>query len=182
VVGAAGFTVPRDAARMPGMTRVDAVDVDPSVRAIAERSFLREDLSQKIRFLPLSGRFAVRKLRAEGQHYGFALLDAYFGQGIPDELVTLEFFRDVSRVAGRTAANVVMDRDLESNFARNLLATFREAFGEVWVIDARPGDSYFTNMVVTSWRAAGAVAWNGTGTVYRDDRNSADRDHVELIW
>jgi hypothetical protein len=30
--------------------------------------------------------------------------------------------------------------------------------------------------------AAGAVEWHGTGRLYRDDRNTADRDHVELVW
>ena len=184
VIGAAGFTFPRDAANSPGVRRVDAVDVDPVVKDIAERSFLRQRLPSKVRFLPLSARYAVRKLRKGGEHYGFTLVDAYFGKGIPDELVTVEFFKDLQLVSERTAVNVQMDRAMESAFARNVLASFRGAFGGVWVKDVRREreDTDLTNVLVTSWPADGAVAWNGSGEVYRDDRNTADRDHVDLVW
>ena len=115
------------------MKRVDAVDVDPIVRRVAESEFLRQPLPSKVVFLPLSARYAVRKLRADGQRYGFTLVDAYFGRGIPDELVTVEFFKDTRLVSEHTAVNVVMDRKMDSAFAKNLLASFREAFGGAWV-------------------------------------------------
>jgi spermidine synthase len=184
VIGAAGFTFPRDAANFPGVRRVDAVDVDPVVRDIAERSFLQQRLPRKVRFLALSARYAVRKLRKDGEHYGFAFVDAYFGKGIPDELVTAEFFKDLRLVSERTAANVQMDRAMNSAFARNVLASFREAFGAVWVKDVRlkSEDTDLTNILVTSWPVDGSAAWNGSGDVYRDDRNKADRDHVDLVW
>ena len=184
VIGAAGFTFPRDAANFPGVRQVDAVDVDPVVREVAERKFLRQPLPANVRFLPLSARYAVRKLRADGAHYGFTLVDAYFGKGIPDELVTVEFFKDLRLVSERTAVNVQMDRPMESAFAKNVLASFREAFGAVWVKDVRLAreDSDLTNILVTSWAAGGSAPWKGTGAVYRDDRNSADRDHVALVY
>ena len=68
-------------------------------------------------------------------------------------------------------------------FARNLLASFRDAFGGAWLIDAKPNEaSFLTNVLVLSWPAAGAQRWDGTGTVYHDDRNNADRDRVALMW
>jgi len=183
VIGSAGFTFPRDAARFPGIARVDAVDVDPSVKRIAEREFLDAPLPGKVRFLPLSARFAVRKLQRDGQRYGFTFVDTYFAKGIPDELVTAEFFRDVRAISDRTVVNAVMDRALQSAFARNLLASFREAFGAAWLIDARPSDDAFlTNVLVLSWPAPGSEKWDGAGRVYRDDRNNADRDRVALMW
>lgn len=182
VIGSAGFTFPRDVALKESVKLVDAVDVDPVVKSITEKQFLRQKLPPKVRFLPLSARYAVRKLRRDGNHYGFTLLDAYFGHGIPDELLTVEFFKDVRLVSEHTAVNVIMDRTLESAFASNLLASFREAFGAVWLKDVRPGDSGTTNFLVTSWPASGSIRWNGTGQVYRDDKSTADRDHVELIW
>ena len=182
VIGAAGFNLPRDASAFPEMEHVDAVDVDPAVKGIAETQFLKHPLPAKVRFLPLSARYAARKLGHEGRHYDFAFLDAYFGRGIPEELATVEFFRDVRRISDRVAANVIMDRDLESEFARNLLVSFRQAFGRVWVIDVKPGDDYISNMLVTSWAAPGGVEWKGAGRMYRDDSNTADRDRVRLIW
>ena len=182
VIGAAGFTFPRDVANILSVKRVDAVDVDPVVKEIAEREFLRQTLPPKVRFLPMSARYAARRLRKDGRHYGFTYVDAYFGQGIPDELVTAEFFRDVRLVSDRTAVNMIMDRALNSAFAKNLLASFREGSGAVWVKDVKPGDSELSNFLVTSWPVEGSVAWIGTGRVYRDDKNTADRDHVDLVW
>ncbi len=183
VIGSAGFNLPRDAARTAAVQRIDAVDVDPAVKPIAEQHFLKETLSPKIRFLPLSARIAVRKLHREGRRYGFTMIDAYFGKGIPDELVTTEFFRDVRAVSDHILVNAGLDRELESRFARNLLTTFRDALGDVWLIDAKPNDrDHMTNILVLSWPAEGSKHWAGSGEVYRDDRNSADRDRVALMW
>ncbi len=181
-IGAAGFTFPRDAAAMPFVARVDTVDVDPSVREIAERHFLLEPLSTKVRFFPVSARSALRQFQKQGRHYDFTLLDAYNGEGIPDELVTTEFFRGVRAISGRVAANMILDADLESEFARNVLTSFREAFGSVWVKDVDHRDSDLTNYLVTNWSIAGSSAWHGDGRIYTDNRNSADRDHVAMIW
>jgi spermidine synthase len=181
VIGAAGFTFPRDAAMSATVQRVDAVDVDPAVKNIAETKFLRQTLPAKVRFLPLSARYAVRKLRKDGNRYGFTFVDAYYGQGIPEELVTVEFFKDIRIVSDHTGINVIMDPEMNSGFARNLLASFAEAFGEVWVRDVSHGDD-LTNILVTSWAIDGSSQWKGSGSAYRDDRNAADKDHVQLIW
>jgi predicted membrane-bound spermidine synthase len=182
VIGSAGFTFPRDAANLAAVKQVDAIDVDPVVRRIAEVEFLKRPLSSKIRFLPLSARYAVRKLQADGKRYGFTLVDAYCGRGIPNELVTVEFYKELRPVSEHTAINVILDPHLDSAFARNLLASIREAFGAVWVKRAKRGESDLTNILVSDWAVDGAAPWTGKGDVYRDDRNTADRDHVELMW
>jgi hypothetical protein len=181
-IGAAGFTFPRDAAALPFVKQVDAVDVDPVVRTIAERQFLRQPLPAKIRFFPRSARYALRRFRQQGMRYGFALLDAYSGMGVPDELLTVDFFRDVHAVAERVAVNFILDRAAESEFASNALTSFRNVFGRVWLKDVKPGNAEITNFLVTSWEIPGSAEWTGTGRIYTDDRNTADRDHVEMIW
>lgn len=183
VIGSAGFTFPRDAAAMPFVERVDAVDVDPVVKRVAEREFLKQPLPPKVRFVPLSARYAVRRLRREGLHYGFAFVDAYFGKGIPDELLTVEFFRDVRAIADRVVVNSILDPNLESAFAANLLESFRAGCGGAWVLDTDPDrDADTTNVRVTNWAAPGSSPWSGRGRAYHDDKNTADRDHVSLIW
>jgi hypothetical protein len=181
VIGAAGFTFPRDIARLAAVKQVDAVDVDPLVGDIAQQYFLKSALPAKVRFLPLSARYAVHKLHG-GARYGFTFIDAYFGKGIPDELVTVEFFRDVRLVSERTAANMVLDREMDSAFARNTLESFREAFGGVWVKQVKSGDDDLTNMLVTDFPFDGAARWSGAGEAYHDDRNNADRDHIAMVW
>ncbi len=191
-IGAAGFTFPRDAAAQPYVHRIDAVDVDPTVRPIAEQHFLFQTLPAKIRFFPQSARWALRGFRRDGSRYGLAFLDAYSGKGIPDELLTLEFFHDVKSVAAHTLANVIMDHDLESAFSHNVLSTFRQVYGHVYLKDANPGDSDFTNYMVASWRPGDSAPtsektnswreWAGAGALYTDDRNTADRDHTRMMW
>ncbi len=181
-IGAAGFTFPRDAAAMTFVARVDTVDVDPSIRDITERFFLLEPLPAKVRFYPISARSALREFLRQGRHYDFTLLDAYNGEGIPDELLTTEFFGGVRAVSGRVAANMILDTDLKSEFARNVLASFREALGGVWVKNVHPGNSELTNYLVTNWSTTASSAWQGEGRTYSDNRNSADRDHIAMIW
>lgn len=181
-VGSAGFTFPRDASAMDFVERVDAVDVDSTVQRIAEREFLLRPLPPKVRFLALSARYALRDFRKDGRRYGFTLLDAYSGMGIPDELLTVEFFSDAGAVSEHIAANIQMDRALISDYAKNVLASFRRALGRAWTKAVIPGDTYTTNILVTNWEIAGATEWKGAGQVYTDDRNTADRDHVALVW
>jgi MFS family permease len=181
-VGAAGFTFPRDAAVLPEVERVDAVDVDPDVLDIAERHFLPQPLPAKVSFVPLSARYALRRARAQGAHYGFTLLDAYTGKAIPAELLSREFLADVRAISTRTAANVILDRAAESDFARNVLATFRQVFGRVWAKNVDSADSDPTNYLITDWPIPGSAEWTGSGRAYLDDRNTADRDHTRMIW
>jgi hypothetical protein len=28
----------------------------------------------------------------------------------------------------------------------------------------------------------GSAAWTGAGTLYKDDKSTADRDHVRMVW
>jgi hypothetical protein len=114
--------------------------------------------------------------------YGFTLLDAYSGKAIPDELLTSEFLSDVKAVSKRTVANVILDRDAESQFATNTLATFRRVFGRVWIKDVNPGDTDFTNYLVSSWEIPGSKEWRGSGAIYTDNRENANREHVRMVW
>ena len=181
-VGAAGFTFPRDAASMRGVVGIDAVDVDPMVRQVAEQQFLHIKLPDKIRFLAVSARYALRRFRAQHAQYAFTLLDAYSGKAIPDELLTREFLADVKAVSQRTVANVILDRDLDSDFARNVLATFQSVFGRIWVKDVEKGDSDLTNMLVASWAIDGSEEWKGRGVIYTDNLTNANREHVRMMW
>jgi hypothetical protein len=183
VIGAAGFTFSRDAAQHPFVTRVDTVDVDPAVLAVAEQHFLMQPLPSKVHFFPLSARGALGRFRRDGTRYGFTLIDAYCGNGIPEELLTVEFFPAVRDVSARTAANIILDRAVQSDFAHNVLTSFRRAFGRAWIKDVKPNmESERTNFLVTDWAWAGSTEWIGSGRVYTDDLNQADRDHVNLIW
>jgi hypothetical protein len=96
--------------------------------------------------------------------------------------LTVEFFRDVRRISSQIAVNMIMDPTLDSPFATSVLASMREAFGPLWVKNVKNSDANTTNMLVTTWAFAGSTPWNAWGVIYHDDRNTADRDHVNLLW
>ena len=52
----------------------------------------------------------------------------------------------------------------------------------IWVAQVRSGDEDLTNVLVTDFPALGSTEWNGSGQPYHDDRNSADRDHIAMVW
>jgi hypothetical protein len=123
---------------MPSVQVVDAVDVDWVVRPIAEQHYLPQPLPSKVQFYPLSARYALRKFRLEGKHYGFAFLDAFSGKGIPRRNCSRwRFFNEARAIADVITANVIMDPEMESAFARNVLTSFRQVFGRVWTRNVR---------------------------------------------
>lgn len=182
-IGSAGFTWPRDAAALDAVTKIDTVDVDPSVKWVAERHFLGEPLSPKIRFFPQSARWALRNFRAAAERYDLTFLDAYSGRGIPDELLTVEFFRDIQSVSRRTLANIILDPKLKSAYSRNVLATFRSVYGHAYYVNVDGSDTGPTNFLIADWPFTGSLEWTAnSGVLYTDDRNTADRDHTRMIW
>ena len=38
------------------------------------------------------------------------------------------------------------------------------------------------DVLVTNRPVTGSVEWTGRGRLYTDNRNTADRDHVNLMW
>jgi hypothetical protein len=98
VLGAGGFTLSH---REPA-NRYTYVDIDPAIRAIAEREFLRE---------PARGEFiatdARRYVADTGQRYDAVVVDVYSSRtSIPGHLVTREFLAryPACAEAGRGAA------------------------------------------------------------------------------
>jgi spermidine synthase len=80
VIGAAGFTLPRELALDPTVERVDVVDVDESLPQIAETYFLSERLSPKIHFFPESARYFLRNAK---EQYDAIVVDVYVGKSLP---------------------------------------------------------------------------------------------------
>jgi spermidine synthase len=165
VLGAGGFTLSH---REPA-NRYVFVDIDPAIRAIAEKSFLGE---------PIRGDFVVADARRHVQEttrrYDVVVVDVYSARtAIPGHLLTQEFWRDLHlplKPEGLLLANLVLDGHLASDYARNLLATIESVWGRcaVEVLDKNAPRS---NVIVTCRPENRPVA-----TIYRDERNRADLD------
>ena len=172
VLGAGGFTLSH---REPA-NRYTYVDIDPQIRQIAERDFLRE---------PARGQFVAGDARAFVRHaterYDAVVVDVYAAlTSIPAHLVTREFWRATRAVLaadGVMVANLLLDRELASPYARNLLASIQAEFGGC-AVEVLFRDRPVGNVLVIC--PAGTPP--GMGEPYSDERNRADLDVLRSGW
>jgi predicted membrane-bound spermidine synthase len=166
VLGAGGFTLSH---REP-LNRYTFVDIDPEIRAIAEREFLRE---------PAAGEFiatdARRFVAYTTNKYDALVVDVYSARtSIPGHLVTREFWADTRRVlkpGGAMIANLILDGQLASPYARNLLATIESTYGRC-AVEVLYKSAPRSNVLVSCF----AVEVQDPTRIYSDERNRADVD------
>ena len=133
VVGLGGGTVParyhQDFARM----RIDVVELDPEVIAVARRYFgVSQD--DRLHLVAQDGRLFIART---GERYDIILLDAYLIDTIPFHLATREFYQVVrARLTpgGVVGANIIGALSgPRSALFRAMYKTFREVFPTVYV-------------------------------------------------
>jgi len=168
VLGAGGFTLSH---REP-LNRYTYVDIDPAIRAIAERHFLRE---------PARGEFiaddARRFIATSERRFDAVVVDVYSSHtSIPSHLVTREFWAGTRRVMkpdGILLANLILDGKLESPYARNLLATIESVYGRC-AVDVLHKAKALANVEVSCYASSQPTV---TG-IYVDEKNRADLDRA----
>ncbi len=166
VLGAGGFTLSH---REP-LNRYTFVDIDPDIRAIAEREFLREPAAGE--FIATDARRFVAETR---KRYDALVVDVYSARtSIPGHLVTREFWKDTRRALkpnGAMIANLILDGQLASPYARNLLATIESAYGRC-AVEVLYKSAPRSNVIVSCF----AVEVQEPTRIYSDERNRADVD------
>lgn len=94
VIGVGGGSIPMALVQWLPQARIDAVDIDPAVIAVAERYFgLRPDA--RLRMIAADGREYVHQAHRAGRRYDAVLLDAFDSEGIPPALFDRRFLADV---------------------------------------------------------------------------------------
>lgn len=166
VLGAGGFTLSH---REP-LNHYTYVDIDPAVRGIAEKHFLRE--AARGEFIADDARHYV--LRSE-THYAAAVVDVYSSHtSIPGHLVTREFWQATRAILdddGVLIANLILDSALASPYTRNLLATIEDVFGRC-AVEVLQKRQYLSNVIVTCRKQPPPERAH----LFIDERNSADLD------
>ncbi|MFC5770012.1 fused MFS/spermidine synthase [Thauera sinica] len=166
VLGAGGFTLSH---REPA-NDYTYVDIDPAIRELAEREFLRE---------PVRGRFiaadARRYVADTAERYDAIVVDAYSAlTSVPAHLVTQEFWSATRRAlapGGVTFINLILDQRLATPYARKLLGTIQSVYGPC-AVEPLFRDRQQGNVLVQCF--AGPVP-DGE-PAYRDERNPSDLD------
>jgi len=166
VLGAGGFTLSH---REP-LNRYTYVDIDPAIRAIAERDFLHE---------PVLGEFVATDARRfvidATRRFDAIVVDVYSSRtSIPGHLVTREFWRDTKHAlkpGGVMLANLILDGRLASPYARNLLATIESAYGRC-AVEVLDKSALTSNVIVSCFATEGSEM----ARIYVDERNLADID------
>ncbi len=135
-VGLGGGTAPRRYYEDYGAMRIDVVELDPAVVAVA-RTYFGVPQDGRLRIAAADGRLFVTRSR---DRYDIIVLDAYLIDTIPFHLATREFFtaaRAHLEPGGVLASNVIGALDgPRSGFFRAVYKTFRDVFPRVYVFPA----------------------------------------------
>ncbi len=128
VIGAGAFTFGLE----DKINHYDFVDIDSSLKEIAEDHVLKQKLSENVKFIPMEAR---AYLMSTDKKYDIIILDAYLGGvTIPEHLVTREFYQQVKdhlKERGIIGANFIASPSFATPFSRHLDNTFRSVFPHV---------------------------------------------------
>ena len=168
VLGAGGFTLSLNET----LNRYSYVDIDPAIKEIAEKHFLRE---------AVRGEFIVddarRFIATTERRFDAVVVDVFSSHtSIPSHLVTREFWAGTRRALkpdGVLLVNLILDGKLETRYARNLLATIDSVFGRC-AVDVLHKGKPLSNVEVTCFASSQAAP---TG-IYVDEKNHADLDRA----
>lgn len=134
IIGAGAFTIGHE----DHTNHYDFVDIDKSLKDIAERYVLKEKIPANHTFHARPARAFLNETR---KRYDVIVLDAYSGHAtIPEDLMTVEFFRQVRehlKENGIVAANVAISPNFNTPISRHFDNTFRSVFPYVsrYVVD-----------------------------------------------
>ena len=175
VLGAGGFTLSH---REP-LNRYTFVDIDPKIQTIAEQQFLHEPIRGKF-VVDDARHFVTNTAKHSGDRFDVVVVDVYSSHhNIPSHLVTREFWHDTRQVLrpnGVLLANLILDSKLQSDYARNVLATIESVYGRC-AIEVLHKDRPLANVEVLC-QNGGASLSSKPAKHYTDEKNAADIDHA----
>lgn len=175
VLGAGGFTLSH---REP-LNRYTFVDIDPKIQTIAEQQFLHEPIRGKF-VVDDARHFVTSTAKHSSDRFNAVVVDVYSSHhNIPSHLVTREFWSDTRQVLrpnGVFLANLILDSKLQSDYARNVLATIESVYGRC-AIEVLHKDRPLANVEVLC-QNGGASLSSKPAKHYTDEKNAADIDHA----
>jgi spermidine synthase len=128
VAGLGGGTIPTVMRELFPDARIDVLEVDPAVLAVAKEYFNFVEDEQLVNHV-VDARVFIKRAGLRGEQYDYIVLDAFSGEYIPEHMLTQEFLQEVSQILtpdGVLVANTFASSrlyDYES-------VTYQAVFGE----------------------------------------------------
>ena len=157
VIGGAGYSVPKDFIRRYEDVKVDVVEIDPSMTAIARR-FFRLENNDRLRIVHEDARTFLNANKSGT--YDVILMDA-FGSlfTVPYQLTTIEAVREISRSLKDNGLVIInLGSALKgpgSEFLQAELATYKSVFPQVSVykVNSEYEDERLQNLMIVATRS-----------------------------
>ena len=132
IVGLGGGTIPGFLHKHYPRTRIDVVEIDPAVIAVAKRFFgFREDAT--LRAYADDGRRFIERCR---EPYNMIYLDAFGTDNVPYALTTQEFLQAVRRAVTRDGVVLGNIWSRGSNpLYDSMVRTYQEVFDDLYLFD-----------------------------------------------
>jgi spermidine synthase len=174
VLGAGGFTL----GLYDTNNNYIFVDIDPSLKEVAEAHFLPGELAKNKHFVPASARAFVR---SETKKYDLIVIDTYTNMmAIPMETTTQEFLRDTKKLLkenGVVVANILSSPTFSDIFTARYHNTFTSVFPTstrqiIGTIDPWNHKPPVANAIYSFYNTAHAHE----DAIYTDDKNSYSLD------
>jgi spermidine synthase len=129
LIGVGGGSIPTALATVRPASDIDAVDIDASVLAVAQRYFGLVPGPQ-LRLHAADGREFVTAALARGDVYDAVLLDAFDAEGIPPALFSEAFLRDIRALLTPNGVFLANTFAASASYAQETAAA-RQAFGRI---------------------------------------------------
>ncbi len=181
ILGGGAFTIPEYLARQYPKSSVDVVEIDPSLKKIAEQYFDYQALSN---ITAIDGD-ARTYINTASKQYDVVIIDVYSDVSVPFSLLTKEYAEKLNMVLAKKGTIIVNAIAAESGLCRQLLraidATYRSVASEATI--SRESSSAWGqrgNLVLTYSKDTvpfvGANRLNALGgAAYTDDYMPAER-------
>jgi len=132
VIGLGGGTLPMHLERLYPGTKIDSVEIDPAVVAVAKRWFnYKESDNQKAH--TVDGRVFVKRQKLKNIQYDVIILDAFNGDYIPEHMMTVEYFSELKSLLspeGLLIANTFSTNKLFDHES----TTYQKVFGDFYYL------------------------------------------------
>jgi spermidine synthase len=168
VIGAGGFVISKDITD----NHFTYVDIDPAIKEIAEKFFLREKINGE--FIAADGRAYIN---TTDKKYDVIMLDAFSSdKSIPEHLSTIEFFSKMKEKMvdnGLLVVNVIGRRDMSDQYTQNTYKTITAVFPYCF-IQSSAYHAAVTNIQFICNNV------KDIGKIYNDNRNNSNSDFGNL--